>query len=202
MRIRNDVALAGLAVVLGLVAACSSSSDMTSGGKGAVQIVMSATSPAAANQLASSGGAGARGDRAITGASATFAAIEARNLDGQLIDVTIELPATVDLVGLVTDGAVTLPAGFLPPGTYDQLVIVISSLQLTLANGTIVTIDPPGGGWTAVIGVTEPFEVAEGTETIVNVVFRGDRSFRLLNGNWEFDPHFECGGQRRGGNDD
>jgi hypothetical protein len=100
----------------------------------------------------------------------------------------------VDLLGLVSGGSFTLPAGFLPPGTYDQLVIVITKVELTLANDTVVTIDPPGGGWTAVIPVRETFTVAEGQETTVNIKFHADGSLRWLNERWEFNPEFDCGG--------
>lgn len=108
----------------------------------------------------------------------------------------------MDVLGLVSDGSLTLPAGFLPPRTYDQLVIVITKVELTTTNGTVITIDPPGGGWTAVIPVTDPFTVAEGETTTVNIRFHPDRSFQWLNGEWEFNPNFDCTGHEDGGDDD
>ena len=153
--IKNQTALAGLTVSLGILAACSNGSDsVMQGGKGAVQFVMSASAPAT---LAAMSADVAPADQQLQAANVTFSSILARNLDGELVTVTIELPVTVDLVGLGTDGSFTLPAGFLPPGTYDQIVIVMTKVALTLANGTIVTIEPSGGGWTAVLPVTDTF---------------------------------------------
>jgi hypothetical protein len=200
--IKDELALAGLAVALGVVAACSNGSNGgTQAGKGAVQIVMSATA-AAPISAAVVGGAGSSTDPQLQSANVTFASILARNLDGQLIDVTIELPVTVDLLGLVSGGSFTLPAGFLPPGTYDQLVIVMTRVELTLGNGTLVTVDPPGGGWTAVIPVTEMFTVAEGQTTTVSIRFRPGGSFHWLDGEWEFHPDFDCDGGRDDGDDE
>ncbi len=189
--ITNDLALAGLAVALGLAAGCSSASDtMTQGGKGAVRIVMSASAVAPVSPAVTEGG-DPSSDHELQAANVTFASILARNLDGELIDVTIDLPVTVDLLELVSGGSLTLPAGFLPPGTYDQLVIVMTKLELTLASGTVVTVDPPGGGWTAIVPVAETFTVAEGQTTTVRVIFRHGSSFHWLNGEWEFHPDFD-----------
>jgi hypothetical protein len=194
MPIKDRIALAVLAMALGIVSACSNGSDsVMHNGKGAVSFVMSASAAAPAAltatrpELQSS-------DHPLQAANVTFASILARNLDGQLIDVTIALPVTVDLIGLGTDGSFTLPAGFLPPGTYDQIVIVMTQLALTLENGTIVTVEPPGGGWTAVINVAAPFDVVEGQETTVEINFTPGRLFRWLNGRWEFNPEFDCSG--------
>ena len=198
-RIRSVPAFAGLAVALGLAAACSNGSDaVLHGGKGAVHIVMSSsgTAPVAADVT----GSGSTTGQGLKAANVTFASILARNLDGQLINVTIELPVTVDLLGLVSGGSFTLPAGFLPPGTYDQLVIVMTKVELTLADDTVVTIDPPGGGWTAVIPVTDTFTVTEGQTTTVNIKFRADSSFHWLGDAWGYNPQFDCGGHH--GEDD
>ncbi len=198
--IKSQVALAGLAMSVGILAACSNGSDsVMQGGTGAVQFVMSASAAAPAT-LAATSTTVVPNDQQLQAAHVTFASILARNLDGQLIDVTIELPVTVDLLGLVSGGSFTLPAGFLPPGTYDQLVIVMTKVELALASGTVVTIDPPGGGWTAVIPVTESFTVVEGQTTTVSIRFRPDRSFQWLDGEWNFHPNFECNGDR--GDDD
>jgi hypothetical protein len=189
---KNQLVLTGLAVAFGILAACSNSSDMTNGGKGAVQFRMSAAPASTSPTLAATTTDGSTGDHVLQAANVTFASIEARNLDGQLIDVTIALPVTVDLFTLIDGGAVTLPVGFLPPGTYDQLVIVMTKVELTLANGTIITIEPPGGGWTAIVRVTEPFTVADGSTTTVNIRFRG--AFRWLTDHWDFHPDFDCDG--------
>jgi hypothetical protein len=196
--ITNKLALAGAAAALCVVAACSNGSDgITGGGQGRVQFTMSTagTAPVAASVT----DGGSTTDHSLQSANVTFSSILARNLDGQLIDVTIELPVTVDVLGLASNGSITLPAGFLPPGTYDQIVIVMAKLELTLANGTIVTIDPPGGGWTSIVRVAEPFTVVEGLTTDVTIRFRPDRSFRWLGSGWGFNPEFDCDG---GGNND
>jgi len=201
---RNGFALAGLAAMLCVVAACSNGPDSaTQGGNGRVQFVMSATAAAPAAPATSSVlHDGPPAGRELQAANVTFASILARNLDGELIDVTVALPVTVDLLGVVSGGAFTLPAGFLPPGTYDQVVIVMTKVALTLADGTVVTIEPPGGGWTAVIPVTEPFTVVEGQTTEVTIKFSVRRLLRWLDGKWDFHPEFECeGGHRGGGND-
>jgi hypothetical protein len=189
--IKNELVLAGMAVVLGVVAACSSgSNNLTHDGKGAVKFTMSASAAAPVAPAVSSDGSST--DHPLQTANITFASILARNLDGQLIDVTIALPVTVDVLAMVSGRTVTLPVGFLPPGTYDQLVVVMTKVELTLGSGTVITIDPPGGGWTAVIPVSEPFTVADGATTTVNIRFHADGSFRWLDGAWQFHPEFDC----------
>ena len=191
--IKNEFALAGLAAVLCVVAACSNGPDsVTQSGQGRVQFVMSASAAAPVAPAIMDGGPPAGYD--LNAANVTFASILARNLDGELIGVTVDLPITVDLLGLVSGGSFTLPAGFLAPGTYDQLVIVMTKVELTLADATVVTIEPPGGGWTAVIPVTEPFTVVEGQTTSVNIGFHPGRLLHWLDGRWEFHPEFECDG--------
>lgn len=193
------LALAGLGLSLGLAAACSNGSDgMMNGGQGRVEFVMSAAAPATATATTLGDSSTESGLKA---ARVTFASILARNLDGELVDVTIDLPVTVDLLGLVSNGSFTLPAGYLPPGTYDQLVIVMTKVELTLQNDTVVTIDPPGGGWTAIVRVTEPFTVVEGLTTTVTVRFRIERLFEWLEDRWEFHPEFECDGDSDGHDD-
>jgi hypothetical protein len=200
--ISNELVLAGLAVTLGLVTACSNGSDSMQSGKGAVQFVMSASAVAPA-ALAATTNDGSMGDHELQAANVTFASILARNLDGELINVTIDLPVTVDVLGLVSGGSFTLPAGFLPPGTYDQLVIVMTKVELTLMNGTVVTVDPPGGGWTAIVPVTAPFTVAEGQTTTVNIKFRPGGFHWISGDDWGFNPEFDCDGENEhDGNDD
>ena len=191
--IRKTLALCGLALGLGIVTACSNTDDITQDGQGAVRFVMSAAAETPV-PLAATGPEVQTTDRPLQAANVTFSSIVARNLDGQLIDVTIALPVTVDLIGLGTEGTYTLPAGFLPPGTYDQIIIVITKVSVTLADDTIVTIEPPGGGWTAVLNVREPFDVVDGQTTTVDIEFRRGALIRFLNGVWEFHPDFECTG--------
>lgn len=132
--------------------------------------------------------------QALQAASVTLSSILARTLEGILTDVTIDLPATVDLLSLGNGKEATLPIGFLPPGTYDQLVVVMTKLEVTLLNGTKVAITPPGGGWTAIVPVAEPFTVIEGETTTITLKLRKDLSFACGSGHWEFLPKFECGG--------
>jgi hypothetical protein len=132
----------------------------------------------------------------LAAAKVTFSSILARTLDGKLVDVTIDLPVTIDLLALAPGKEATLPAGFLPPGTYDQLVVVMTKLELTLGNGTIIAVTPPGGGWTAIVRMPSPFTVTAGQTTTVPLKFRWDRSFACHLERWEFHPEFECGGHR------
>jgi hypothetical protein len=120
----------------------------------------------------------------------TFSSILARNLDGQLVPIASALPVSVDLMTILAGGQVELPAGTLPPGDYDQLVVVMTKVDLTLSDGTIVSITPPGGGWTAIVP-TAPFTVVEGGTTSLQLQLRGDL-FHVLDGAFEFDPEFDC----------
>ncbi len=195
-----------------LLAACSESDDIVTPNRGQVQFVLSSApaSPGAGSDLASpsTGSSAGRvspldgrddhhegdGDhRRLKAANVTFTDIRARNLDGQLIGVTIDLPATVDLLGMNGDREVMLPAGLLPPGNYDQIVVVMSDVELVLLSDLRITITPPGGGWTAVIRVC-PFTVEEGQMTTVRLRFRREFSFGedKSGGGWHFDPHFDC----------
>jgi hypothetical protein len=129
--------------------------------------------------------------RTLETAEITITGIVARNLDGQLVDVSMDLPATVDLVALIQGRTFELPAGSLPVGSYDQLVVVIGALHITLSDGTAIDVDPPGGGWTAIVR-TDAFDVVEGEVTTVNLHFRAERAFNWIEGHLEFDPEFDC----------
>jgi hypothetical protein len=124
-------------------------------------------------------------------ANATFASLLARNLDGQLIDLAVDLPRTVDLIGLLEGGTVELPMGTLPPGMYDQMVVVITELELVFLNGGKVAVTPPGGGWTSIVRVT-PFEVVEGEVVTIELRFKPRDAFRELGGIFRFFPVFDC----------
>ena len=205
MRIRSEaVALGFVLLPVSLLAACGGTSTA---GMGRVSIVLSSSAATMTSVAAPDTGATADcGDDsgwdhcvAPQAASVTFSSILARTLDGKLVAVTIDLPVTVDLLALVNGRQATLPAGFLPPGTYDQFVVVMTRLELTLASGTQIAITPPGGGWTAVIPASPPFTVAESATTTVALTFRRDLSFGCVSGGWEFHPRFEC---RHGSDDD
>jgi hypothetical protein len=195
MNVRT-LALGALALSFSLLAACG----QDSAGAGRISIVLSSSSAPVASTGADGLSAIGTADRddgdhvcpAPQAASVTFSSILARTLDGKLVDVTIDLPVAVDLLALVNGKEATLPAGLLPPGTYDQFVVVMTKLELTLASGTKIAITPPGGGWTAVVPVAPPFAVADGETTTIALSFRRDLSFGCHLGDWEFRPAFEC----------
>jgi len=189
----RNIGLGILAVAAILaVGGCSGSNSMTGGGGGNVQFVLSAgTTTTTALPSASPTILHDDQGRQIDAAVITLSSVLARNLDGELVDVTIDLPAMVDLIALSQGGTVELPMGSLPPGSYDQLVIVIRSLNVTLSDGTQIAVTPPGGGWTAIVP-TAPFDVAEGTVTTVQLHFRMGGAFRWIDGGIEFDPEFDC----------
>ena len=64
---------------------------------------------------------------------------------------------------------VQLPDGILSAAGYDQVVLVISSVRAIAHDGTIITIDPPGGGRAAIVPVC-PFEVLEDETTTLGIV--------------------------------
>lgn len=175
-----------------LVAGCSNSDSLSGKTSGNVRFVMGGSTTQAATvggpaPLSMDDGSG----RTIASASISLSSILARNLDGALIDVTMDLPATVDLVALVQGGTVDLPIGSLPIGSYDQLVIVIRSLHVVLSDGTQIDVTPPGGGWTAIVAV-DAFDVVDGQITTVHLNFRSGGAFNWINGHLEFDPEFDC----------
>lgn len=207
MRLSGIPALAVLAVLALVAAGCGGggSSAVLGSGQGQVQIRLAgdATSATLGDTGAPSTAAGAAGvegtlaldagdgtHRQLQSAAVTFSSILARNLDGQLVPVTIDLPVTVDVLALDFATGVELPIGFLPPGDYDQMVVVMTAVDLVLDDGTAVSITPPGGGWTSIVPTT-PFTVEEGATTAVQLRFRKARAFRLLDGSIEFHPEFE-----------
>jgi hypothetical protein len=192
---RSALAIAALAL---LAAACSSGDGVLSSraGQGQVRIVLASS---AGTPLAATGGGDSasatrsHGDSEggrILSTEVTFSSILARTLQGELVGVGMELPVVVDLHSLVDGGELVLPIGFLPPDTYDQIVIVMIRVALTLQDGTVIEITPPGGGWTAIVP-TEPFTVIEGETTTVQLRFLADRSFLWMGDRWEFHPEFD-----------
>lgn len=198
MNIRQRILMAFVAALALLAAACSGSDGVVNNGTGVVRVSLTSGNTAA---LTTGGDVSTMRDgsgRTISAVAVTFSSILARNLDGQLIPIASELPVTTDLLAILEGRTVELPAGTLPPGDYDQLVIVMTAVQLTLSDGTKVTIEPPGGGWTSIVPTT-PFTVVEGGVTTIELQLRGDL-IRFLDGRFEFDPKFDCG--RHGGHDD
>lgn len=207
MKHSTTIALFAL-VLCACLAGCSGGDSVTAAGKGQLRIQLdsSAGSTTAAelsrtleaalpaSPVASLGGDddGDHHDRPrLSAVNVTFSAILARNLDGELIPVEIALPVVVDVLGLVDGPAVTLPIGLLPPGDYDQLVVNMTAVQLVLLDDTRITIEPPGGGWTAIVPA-DPFTVVEGETTAITLRLRLDRALRFLEGKIEFHPEFEC----------
>jgi hypothetical protein len=124
-------------------------------------------------------------------ASVTFSSILARNDQGVLVNVTMDLPTTVDLVSLENGKQVQLPDGDLAVGNYDQLVVVMTEVKGVTLDGTTITIDPPGGGWTAIVPVC-PFSVADGGPTTVSLSFMVRQAFSWHLGRYFFQPQLQC----------
>ena len=189
--------VAGLAL---LAAACGGADDPVQNGTGMVRISLASGNTSA---LTTGGDVAAMRDdrgRTISAAMVTFSSVLARNLDGQLVTISSALPVDVDLIAVLEGRTVELPAGTLPPGDYDQLVVVMTKVALTLSDGTLVTIEPPGGGWTAIVP-TAPFTIVEGGVTTIELQLRRD-AFELLEGRFAFDPEFDCDRGARHDDDD
>jgi uncharacterized protein DUF4382 len=201
-------ALIALGAAAILSAGCSGTNDVTAGkGEGQVKVVLSgAASTATATTRTDAGSMMLENDGPqLQAVQVTLSSILARNLDGQLVDVTIDLPATIDLLAVAQGQTYELPMGALPAGSYDQIVVVIRTLSVTLADGTKIDVTPPGGGWTAIVP-TDPFDVVEGQVTTVNLHFRPAGALRWVEDHFEFHPSFDCnvddGGHHDGGDDD
>ena len=175
-------------------AACSEGNGSLTGGQGNVRVMLTSDAPVTAATTTDGDDGSSEGDdilARLTEANATVASLLARNTDGELVDLAVDLPHTVNLVDLVGGGTVELPTGTLPPGMYDQLVVVITELELVFRNGGKIALTPPGGGWTRIVRVT-PFEVIEGQVTTLELRFRPRMAFRELAGSFGFFPDFEC----------
>lgn len=127
----------------------------------------------------------------FTSASVTLSSIMLRRLDGVLIPLDVELPVDVDVVKIDGGKQVQLPDGILPVGEYDQVVLVMTAVQGTAGDGSAVTVQPPGGGWTAVIPIC-PLDVVEGGTATVGITLNVRRSFLRAGGWWSFQPRFRA----------
>jgi len=127
----------------------------------------------------------------IKAANVTFASVLARNLDGVLEDVEMDLPVTVDVVTLETGRQVQLPDGELPAATYDQVVVVMTEVQLVLKDDTEITITPPGGGWTAIVPLCPPIEVEGSGTSTVSLTLDVRNAVVMLDGRFHFAPRFK-----------
>ena len=130
-----------------------------------------------------------RGTWSFRTANVTLSSILVRTNEGELVELDVDLPITVDVVRIDGGRQIELPDGFLPADTYDQVVLVMTAVRGVTNDGTTVTIEPPGGGWTAVIPIC-PLEVTEGTTTTVGLALNVRNSF-IQSGNWwSFQPRF------------
>ena len=176
-----------LAAAVGM-AGCSSSQDKTS--RGSLAVALGASRVAAGVQA----GTSSLDDPTVRlkSASITIADIEARRTDGTWVPIDRELPAVVDLLALANSGgAAAFPPGLLPEGQHSALQLRITKLELTLLDGARATIAPPGSGWVVLIPVD--YGVVFGRATIVALKVRLDRSFKFVNGEFEFEPEVEVG---------
>jgi hypothetical protein len=191
-------------------AACGASDDMLGVNEGRVRFVLSSgdaslgvvDGPSSVAARTESGPNGeipadpSRGDGphfGVASANVTFASILARNLDGVLVNVEMDppLPVTVDVMALEGGGReIQLPEGSLPAASYDQLVVVMTAVELVTHDGTSITIDPAGGGWTAIVAVC-PFTV-DAEATTVALKFMVRKSFFWSGSRFHFQPRLVC----------
>lgn len=122
-------------------------------------------------------------------ATVTLSSILARTQDGELVALNLPLPLDVDVVKIDGGKQLQLPDAVLDADTYDQVVLVISEVQGVTHDGTIVTIDPPGGGWTAVVPIC-PLEVTQGQTATVGLALNVRSSFLQVGNWWSFSPRF------------
>lgn len=184
------------AIALCLAACSDSGTAMNGAGKGRLRIGMTSgtgtTGGVMGATLADHSGGGDDDVRSqLKAAVVTFSSIQARATDGSTVDVLVPLPMDVDLLALDGSHSIELPAGFLPPGDYDALILTISKVHLVTQNDTQVDITPPAGGFVVMVP-TQPFTVVEGQTTQVMLKFREDLSFNFGGHEIEFDPEFEC----------
>jgi hypothetical protein len=207
--------VAGIALV---TAACSGDDGMVNSNKGQVRITLTSTDdplatghtePGSTSAGSSSTVSPMDGDRddhgdhddddgcacnRLKAANVTFSSVLARNLDGELIDTSMDLPRTLNMLGFGEGRRVELPIGFLPPGMYDMILVNITKVEFVLLNDMKISIEPPLGGWISQLQVRpRPFEVIEGQTTTVGIRFFPHRLFRIKNGKFEFkhDHGFE-----------
>jgi hypothetical protein len=187
-----SLTLVGLALLAG---SCSSSSTSNNGAQGSLAVTMGATR--APIQAAVADGDGDALSH-LKAATMTISAVEVRNTDGTWVVIDTGLPATIDLLAILSGGgSASLPADLVPEGTYNALQIVITKVDLTLLDDTQISITPPGGGWTVQIAVD--FTVVAGEATTINLNLRCGDSFHLINGAFEFDPQMDVEGVEHDG---
>jgi hypothetical protein len=189
----GGLAFAAVLAVVAIAPGCSSN-DHSSPNKGNLTMSLKATGSAsgAAATATAKAGAPAPADQegGPTAASITISGASVKTPDGTWIPMVGSFPVVVDVIALATSGAgVTLPADVVPAGHYEAIQITITAVNLTLHDGTMVAITPPGTGWEVMIAVS--FDVVAGQQTVVTLNLRCDHSFHFLNGEFEFDPDIE-----------
>ena len=173
--------------------------DCSDGNGGRVQVVLAPDGGALGNLIADSAAALAHRDDdnefsartwSFQAASVTLSSIMARTIDGELVSLDVALPIAVDVVRIEGGNQVVLPDGFLPADTYDQVVLVMTAVQGVTNDGTVITVEPPGGGWTSVVPIC-PIEVSDAAAETVGIAFNVRNSFlRLGLNNFSFQPRF------------
>ena len=198
--LRNRVGLRRALAVGGLLLTAGCNLDSLFGGGGArMQVVLSRDGGNALGNLVTDSVA-ALADRDHDGnssarvwdfqtATVTLSSILVRNTAGELIDLDVDLPVIVDVVRIDGGKQVVLPDGILPADDYDQVVLVMTAVQGLTRDGTSVTIQPPGGGWTAVIPIC-PLEVTDGTTATVGLALNVRNSIIRVGNWWSFQPRF------------
>ncbi|MSR19911.1 MAG: DUF4382 domain-containing protein [Gemmatimonadetes bacterium] len=126
----------------------------------------------------------------IKTANVTFSSVLARNVDGVLVNVDTDLPVKVDVLRLEGGRQIQLPDGDLLAGTYDQVVVVMTEVQIVLGNDTPLTINPPGGGWTAIVPLCPPVEVEDSGTSTVSLTLEVRNSFLWGGDGFHFEPRF------------
>ena len=195
----TDLAMALVVGLVLVVAGCSSSDSILGVNEGRVQFVLSSSS---GTVLAGAQGSvigpslhpdedDEDGRRFLQSANVTFSSILARNLDGVFENVMMDLPVMVDILSMDGGREVMLPDGTLPPATYDQVVVVMTQVEVVTHDGTAITITPPGGGWTVIVPIC-PFVVEEGGTTTVGLTFMLEKAFRRHDRRFHFQPRFVC----------
>lgn len=196
-------ALLGLALLV--AAGCNADGSLGSD-EGRVRVVLSrdGASPSVSSALATDPAANWSHDDeeegvglwTFTAANVTMSSILARSTDGVLVNTGAALPVAVDVMEIDEGRTVQLPDGTLPVGSYDQVVIVITAVQGIALDGTAVTVEPPGGGWTAVVPICA-LDVEEGSTATVALTLNVRNSFLRTGTRWSFQPRFksslDCG---------
>ena len=202
MKTKLGIALAAAVAAVLLTASCSSSGDATgSTSKGNVAVTLKATGRVVGAAAGGAGDGSDDGSEGPTAATIVISAASARTTDGTLVPFAGTFPQTVDLLALASSGgSVTLPPDTLPEGSYDAIELWITQASITLHDGTIITITPPGSGWQVLIPVT--FDVVPGQTTTITLNLSCDHSFEFVDGEFEFHPELEVEGVENEDDDD